>query len=563
MSQTAHRQDKGSVKETLISITIALVVAFVFRAFVIEAFVIPTGSMAPTLMGQHMRFRSPQTGYEWAVNPWHDVRLASGMTTPARVQTGIKVTDPMSGAEIRRDAEPLRSGDRILVLKYLTGVFDPQRFDCFVFKAPHEPQVNYIKRLIGLPGEQVALVDGDVFVREVAAQDVEEDDGRAWSRDGWRIARKPERVQRAVWQDVFSSEYQPLRPVRDDRAWFRSPWVGSRGQWQIEGRRSYRLEGSGAAVLEWDTERWPIGDRYPYNEVQSPRGPLLQTPGPGMFTSLPVSPATPVYPVSDLRMAAGIEPDREGGTVAAIIRARGHEFRGIIEGNAARVDMRPIPTRDAETPWIMLDQATLSRPLQAGRVTNVEFWHVDQSLTLRIDGRIVAKGEYNWSPTERIVHSTGRTIEWILAESASTGRHVLGETRTYAPSLARPRWEFDAGGLTMHRVGISRDVYYQPSNARGDVLLAASPTRTPRLTSRHDGPNAFDQFLACGDNSPASSDSRMWDVVDPWVGEQIDTTIGIVPQRLVIGKAFGVYFPSLLKSRPVPMVDFGRVRWIW
>ena len=562
MSDSIQKHDKGSIKDTLISITIALVVAFVFRAFVVEAFVIPTGSMAPTLMGQHMRFRSPQTGYEWPVNPWRDVQLANGQIVPARVQTNIEVTDPMSGAKITRDSEPLRSGDRILVIKYLAGLFTPQRFDCFVFKAPHEPQVNYIKRLLGLPGEQIALIDGDVFVRDADPDDATAAASEVWSLPDWRIARKPDRVQVAVWQDVFSSEYQPLRPVTDDRAWFRSPWVGVDGSWEIDGRRSYRLDGGGPGVLEWDSDRWPIGDRYPYNETDNARGARLRSAAPGEFTAFPINQSTLVFPVADLRMAVGVQPERDGGFVAATIQARGHEFRGVIEGETCRVQMRPMSRGEVDTPWVTLGHGAII-PLRAGRVTNVEFWHVDQALTLRVDDAVVAHGEYNWSPQERIAHATSRSIEWILREEDSTGRNVFGQTRAYAPGLARPRWEFGAGAVTLHRVSIARDVHYQPTNARGDVLLAAHPTRTPRLTSRLDGPNAFDQFFACGDNSPASSDSRMWEAVDPWVGHDIDTTIGIVPQRLVIGKAFGVYFPSLLRSRPVPMVDFGRVRWIW
>ena len=47
-----RRAAEGSVRETIESIIIAFVLAFVFRAFVVEAFVIPTGSMAPTLLGQ-------------------------------------------------------------------------------------------------------------------------------------------------------------------------------------------------------------------------------------------------------------------------------------------------------------------------------------------------------------------------------------------------------------------------------------------------------------------------------------------------------------------------------
>jgi len=40
-------------RETIESIVIAFVLAFLFRTFEAEAFVIPTGSMAPTLMGRH------------------------------------------------------------------------------------------------------------------------------------------------------------------------------------------------------------------------------------------------------------------------------------------------------------------------------------------------------------------------------------------------------------------------------------------------------------------------------------------------------------------------------
>ena len=63
----------GSIKETLISLAISFVMALVFRSYVVEAFVIPTGSMAPTLLGAHMEFRSPESGFQWAVNPWYAV----------------------------------------------------------------------------------------------------------------------------------------------------------------------------------------------------------------------------------------------------------------------------------------------------------------------------------------------------------------------------------------------------------------------------------------------------------------------------------------------------------
>src|SRR3954447_26533945 len=59
---------QSSVKETLESILVAFILAFIFRAFVVEAFVIPTGSMAPTLLGAHMRFRCNDCGYRFDIN---------------------------------------------------------------------------------------------------------------------------------------------------------------------------------------------------------------------------------------------------------------------------------------------------------------------------------------------------------------------------------------------------------------------------------------------------------------------------------------------------------------
>jgi len=57
----------GQVKETLVSIIIAFILAFVFRAFVIEAFIIPTGSMAPTLLGFHKQVQCPSCRHEFAL----------------------------------------------------------------------------------------------------------------------------------------------------------------------------------------------------------------------------------------------------------------------------------------------------------------------------------------------------------------------------------------------------------------------------------------------------------------------------------------------------------------
>ena len=72
------------------SVVIAFALAFLFRTFLGEVFVIPTGSMAPTLMGRHKVVTCPQCAYTYTVNADREVE-ATGPTTGSlpRVRSGI------------------------------------------------------------------------------------------------------------------------------------------------------------------------------------------------------------------------------------------------------------------------------------------------------------------------------------------------------------------------------------------------------------------------------------------------------------------------------------------
>lgn len=544
----------NQIKETLISIIIAFVLAFVFRQFVIEAFIIPTGSMAPTLMGEHIRMTSPNTGYEWPVGPQYNLPTPGGGGQPLSIQGDarsgpVRTHDPMtgppgSGQMLERSNLRLRSGDRIIVFKYLYDIYDPKRFDVVVFKAPHDPKTNYIKRLVGLPGEELALVDGDVFARKPEPAGKVGEDG--WAMPGWTIQRKPERAQRAMWQDVFSSEYQPLDPNARNRNGlpFKSPWLGGDG-WQIDGRRSYEYTRSGPTTLSWNSAEWPIGDFYPYNER-------------------PNTPSRPpnIFPVADLMLSCGLEPLEGSVNVAAEIRARGHDFRVEVRGAAVTLKMGPVGPdrgdgrRGPATDWTTLGTGTLPHELRKGRVTNVEVWHVDQTLQLWVEGKRIAIGEYNWTPVQRTAFATGLTTDHITRVFREHRENPLANPASYAAGSPEFRWEFD-GPVRLHRVGVKRDVHYQPGGEMSIALRACHPT-----TVMHLGP---DHFFTCGDNSPNSLDARAWGDPDPWVAKEIDNTPGIVPRKLMIGKAFFVYFPSIIRgeSSGLPVPDFGRLRWIF
>ena len=61
-----------NIREIVESVAIAFVLAFLFRTFEAEAFVIPTGSMAPTLMGRHKDVECPQCGNRYQASASHE-----------------------------------------------------------------------------------------------------------------------------------------------------------------------------------------------------------------------------------------------------------------------------------------------------------------------------------------------------------------------------------------------------------------------------------------------------------------------------------------------------------
>lgn len=547
----ASSSPESNVKETLISLLISFVMALMFRSYVVEAFIIPTGSMAPTLRGAHIQFQSPQSGHSWAVNPWYFANQETPLPIQGNGQFGLPTsTDPMSSSRINplrpggrpegwagyipsAKVQELRAGDRILVHKYLYSLFSPRRWDVVVFKNPELATQNFIKRLIGLPNEQIWIADGDVFTRPVTTKP----GGVVEPAGDWRIQRKPDRIQESLWRPVFSSEYAPLAPVLDGRRWFSSPWKGS--GWQTDDRRSYRCDSAERTTLDWDTVTWPISDWVSYNDypdrLMGPRG-------------------TDVFPVPDLRLRAAVAPDKETLSVIARIVVHGHEYQGVIAAGSATLRVRPVAPASAQgTAWRDLASAPVDS-LPAGRATNIEFWRVDQTLELRVEGEVVVRSEgITWGPIERLFYATGTKGDAFEETTPSTNR--LRQPETYSGSRPQVSWTFEGSPLTLHRVGLDRDIYYEPATFHSGPAAGTHPKRLVTLGA--------DQFFVLGDNSPASKDGRLWEVVDPWVAAEIDPTIGVVPRDLMLGKAFLVYFPATYTAfGRIPIPDLGQIRFI-
>jgi len=509
----------SAVIETLQMIIISFAIAFVFKHFVAEAYVIPTGSMAPTLLGAHMKARGPSSGYEFSLGPDNrQVSRETGIALP--IQKNIVVEDPMlSSGPLRlanRSDGPqtisftnakVRMGDRIFVQRYLYSIFQPKRFDVVVFKYPVDPRQNFIKRLIGVGNETVWLADGDVFTGLPEAGPL----------DVFVVQRKPNHVQRAVWQPVYHSDFIPIRP---EAFRWSPPWDGT--NFNLNGRYYTSTNGEHSA-LQWSNDRMPINDRTAYDEAQSP-------------TSLS---RADLYYVSDIRLAAGIVAASDGLESRIRLQARGHEFEAVFGRGKIVLRMRSLGTVDvvpATRGWETLaDLSTDSANFKAGQVSNVEFWHVDQSLKCWIDDELVAEGVYDWDARTRLIAATG--LDPVDAPQRSSYGNEFRNPK-YKPRRPEIRWEFEGSKVALHHVELDRDLFYRPTYYResGKPALGTYPSNLVHLD--------HDQFFMCGDNSPASNDGRTWDPPAPWIEHRFNGNQGIVPRELILGKAFFVYYPS-------------------
>ncbi|MHC5054088.1 MAG: signal peptidase I [Planctomycetota bacterium] len=143
-----EKHEKSATRSFIETVVTVVVLVLLLRWLLIEAFKIPSSSMEPTLIG----------------HPYH--------------------------------------GDRVLAWKPSRYIGTPSRWSVLVFvKHPDRDEIrggetsdrNFIKRLVGLPGENVLIAGGDIFLR-------------GEGDEGFAIARKPAGVQERVWHTVHEAE---------------------------------------------------------------------------------------------------------------------------------------------------------------------------------------------------------------------------------------------------------------------------------------------------------------------------------------------------------------------
>jgi len=529
----------------------AFILAFVFRAFVMEAFRIPTGSMADTLKGAHFRLRCRQCGYEYehgfvpnnyfdrngrrlpedtvpsgnaplaitrcpscgrypskllcrACGHEYDSRVAA-RRNGLRNNTGPDSQRAVPSSRCPRcsrnlmtaEAMPVANGDRILVLKCIYQFIEPKRWDVIVFKNPPEPAINYIKRLIGLPGEKVQIIDGDIYIDD-------------------KIARKPAKIQKELWMPVYNNDYQPVRPGDDSfngHIWaqpFRndgdSKWVTTNSNSPI----IFRLDSPGGQInsMVYDTS---IGNdfkaTYAYDDIDG-------------YGYMPIC--------SDLMVRFDCRAADSQGHIGIALSKYETTYRAEVLFSTGT--MIVTKQEKGEDP-VELIGVSIKHP-RMNEQTLVKFANVDHQLIFEYGGT-------KWT------HDLGRDPEDVgpIQEDIE------------------PRVEiFGSGRLTLSHIAIFRDIHYTEAKFSSKSDGGRATKDSPFILEK-------DQFFVLGDNSPNSEDGRWWDrpgLANKGLPEYRE---GTVPRDYLVGKALFVYWPSGFK----PFAEFpfgivpnvGRMRFIY
>ena len=541
-------------RDTIEPIVVALILAFVFRAFVVEAFVIPTGSMAPTLYGAHGTIVCEDCGTEFAygLRDLSDARSLRVVEASDRAicpncnhhNTNLAINDRKRNTE---------SGDRILVLKWPFDMggerWGPQRWDVTVFKDPSDGTTNFIKRLVGVPNEVLMIVDGDVYTvptDELSSKARDELESirhqkhelRVGLRRGrldsiskrlqnelykkLRIAQKSKVAQEQLWFPVYDHDYPPRQLEPNQPSW-RAPKKEKSG-WDASTRR-VRFEDKGVELDSIYLDRKPIRAEVAYNIASQP------------------SPF-----VGDQRVRCVFTPTTKEGRLQIRLGKHGRVFWATIDfdGEVAITEaMAPHP--NSTKPMV---SAKLP-PLVPGESIEVSFRNVDFQLSIDVGGEtVLSTSSISGSPGYY-----GPDIRKILRYRQRKGTPV-------APSI------YGSGGsFELTHLAVDRDAYYY-QNPRAQALGGPWPSggwgsvESPIML--RDG-----EYFMLGDNTAASKDARLWDRAGPHMEARGDGfQLGTVPRDQLIGKAFFVYWPSAHRVEWLPFLKFGivpdvgRMRWI-
>jgi signal peptidase I len=557
-----HFPSPAAIRETVESVVIAFVLAFLFRTFEAEAFVIPTGSMATTLMGRHKDLRCPICEYPYRVSASEEVDSDTGASNGASEQVAgctcpmCRFTMDLQALDADGKTYPSYKGDRILVGKFCYDFGDPDRWDVAVFKYPGGAKTNFIKRIVGLPGEVLQIRGGDIFTCPLTEM------GQVPLSPQWTIERKPPDKLMAMLHPVFDNDYTPQivkrgwsprwrpwlsvggstggawRSSKDDGRWFEADGSASGEAW-------IRYEHRVPTFDQWDKmlrDKWVppagvpkpalISDFCAYNTGYAPRIPP------------PYRENAEARWVGDLAVKCTLDVQSDAGQAIFELVEGGRPMQcridvatGVATLNIGGVDAdgQPAQTIDGQS-----YEPKAQTAVQGLGQYEIIFANCDDQLRLWVDGSLVPFDTTtcyaplnNWQPTRADLAPVGIGTRGaaLRVESLKVLRDIYYIADMQPPYSATRRISRFGRPLSASEVLSDPDVWKQ----------AFGRKKTARFVLRND------QYLMLGDNSARSKDSRLW--------EQ-DGFEYYVSRDLLIGKALYIYWPHSWNRVPGTNIPF-------
>jgi signal peptidase I len=467
------------------------------------------------------------------------------------------------------------SGDRVLVTKCNEAIMGPSRYDVVVFKYPKGPMdkntpKNYIKRLMGLPGEILAIFFGRVYHRVPEKQgDLfynDSNDPKISKFDLWQdqymhtneksatdafeagkftILRKPPGVMMALRRIVYDNDFQAKDLVGKLDRW--SPTAGS--TWkpdQAKGddyAKGFVSDGKAADKIDWlryqhlvrhdeiegeakknlaGIKKMLILDTLDYNTAMTDRpGDSDQEFYNTMYAH--------AHWVGDLMIECNLEVIEAKGEFCLELSRGINRFQASFDlASGACTLYRLGKDNKREDPPLAV------KPTSVKATGNymVRLANIDARLTVWVDRELPFGDGKEYDPPEvrgpndkdlkdaDIIARRGPTDnDFEPASIGSKGANVkIAHLRLWRDIYYRTSIP-PHGFVTDHNLAMKRDGWSEGSTQLGAMREGM------RFVTMYVQPG---HYLCLGDNSQASSDSRDW---------------GLVPERLMLGRALAVYYP--------------------
>lgn len=605
---SSRASENQGTRETVESIIVAFILAFLFRAFVAEAFVIPTGSMAPTLMGAHKDIYCEYCGQQYQASASSEFDSNTGaLREVVTIASTCSTCRGLNAYDFRNNRNHASfDGDRILVSKFDYVFSRPKRWDVFVFKFPTEARMNYIKRLVGLPGETLLIDEGDVYTRTKDSPE-------------WTIARKPPNKIRAMRQIVSDTNYQA--DVLIEQGWpsLWQPSPGERGWTVAQDKENWSAKLSNAPSTQWlryyhkflDDASWrnilsgqslpdidpyasqlvtdylAYNSSYHWNRKRLYDGNKLDKDIDGDTRALDlairqglqlegggVKENDGYHWVGDLVSEFEVEIESDSGTLLLDLVEFGIHFQCAIDVASGAATLQAVADTALSGIFEGTDKCTAQTSIRGRGSYRLELANVDDQIVLWVNGKVIEFDSPTTFDSRQARAGKARRPYWTAEDpldAAPAG--IAGQALEM--QVTRAKIYRDIYYIAIQGGGYTSEGYSDYDlDLNGSPLLSAIPDTSLRRTVNSPaevlalvystpewwsetnlfslrGKREFeledDQYFPMGDNSAASSDARAW------YGRHY------VDEKFLLGKALLVFWPHTWNT-PVPFTpNFSRM----